>query len=303
MLSHFSYWLGGIVPQTFRDGVAAQSWWLQVIEVVLLSDFLIYWAIACSTASASSGGSIRCTSAEHLDWLAAHREHPLDTTYTVGLINLPAFILGFPLETLADSSPWGVWAIYIHSNVRLPIGPLRMLIGAPNSTTGTTTALGTRATTPTFLRSWTFCSGRTAARTMNRNNSTQRASFAVVPDYYGATAVTAMRSVIGQGCGWSAMPSAVADASPRPPRLGRRLPRLHYGILLVDDLDASSLPRGGLPRRGVTKEHNSGCAQRRRGDRTGEGPVLYREEGDEQHGRGAMPPIQLPRTGRTVHGH
>jgi sterol desaturase/sphingolipid hydroxylase (fatty acid hydroxylase superfamily) len=25
----------------------------------------------------------------------------------------------------------GVWAIYIHSNVRLPIGPIRMLIGAP----------------------------------------------------------------------------------------------------------------------------------------------------------------------------
>ncbi len=25
----------------------------------------------------------------------------------------------------------GLWAIYIHSNVRLPIGPLRMLIGAP----------------------------------------------------------------------------------------------------------------------------------------------------------------------------
>ena len=25
----------------------------------------------------------------------------------------------------------GIWAIYIHSNVRLPIGPLRVLIGAP----------------------------------------------------------------------------------------------------------------------------------------------------------------------------
>ena len=25
----------------------------------------------------------------------------------------------------------GLWAIFIHANVRLPIGPLRMLIGAP----------------------------------------------------------------------------------------------------------------------------------------------------------------------------
>jgi sterol desaturase/sphingolipid hydroxylase (fatty acid hydroxylase superfamily) len=50
----------------------------------------------------------------------------------VGLINLPAFLLGFPLETIAGFIAFrGIWAIYIHSNVRLPIGPLRMLVGAP----------------------------------------------------------------------------------------------------------------------------------------------------------------------------
>jgi sterol desaturase/sphingolipid hydroxylase (fatty acid hydroxylase superfamily) len=50
----------------------------------------------------------------------------------VGVINLPAFILGFPLETLAGFIAFrGIWAIYIHSNVRLPIGPLRWFIGAP----------------------------------------------------------------------------------------------------------------------------------------------------------------------------
>ena len=71
-------------------------------------------------------------SSEHLDWLAAHREHPLDTIYTVGLINLPPLLLGFPLETLAGLVAFrGIWAIYIHSNVKLPLGPLRMLIGAP----------------------------------------------------------------------------------------------------------------------------------------------------------------------------
>jgi len=71
-------------------------------------------------------------SAEHLDWLAAHREHPLDSVYTIGLINLPAVILGFPLYTIAGVIAFrGIWAIYIHSNVRLSIGPLRMLIGAP----------------------------------------------------------------------------------------------------------------------------------------------------------------------------
>jgi sterol desaturase/sphingolipid hydroxylase (fatty acid hydroxylase superfamily) len=50
----------------------------------------------------------------------------------VGLINLPAFVLGLPLSTLAGFIAFrGLWAIYIHSNVRLPLGPLRALIGAP----------------------------------------------------------------------------------------------------------------------------------------------------------------------------
>ena len=48
------------------------------------------------------------------------------------LTDLPAFILGFPLETLAGLIAFrGIWAIYIHSNVRLPLGPLRMIIGSP----------------------------------------------------------------------------------------------------------------------------------------------------------------------------
>lgn len=132
-LSYFSFWLDDIMPQTFRKKVADQPWWLQAIEVVVLSDFIIYWG---HRLQHSVGFLWRFHkvhhSAEHLDWLAAHREHPLDSIYTIGLINLPAFIMGFPLETLAGFIAFrGIWAIYIHSNVRLPIGPLKMLIGAP----------------------------------------------------------------------------------------------------------------------------------------------------------------------------
>jgi sterol desaturase/sphingolipid hydroxylase (fatty acid hydroxylase superfamily) len=133
VLAHFSFWLDDIVPQSFRHAVAAQPWWLQLLEVVVLSDLLIYWG---HRVQHRVGFLWRFHavhhSAEHLDWLAAHREHPLDTIYTVGLINLPAFILGFPLETIAGFIAFrGIWAVYIHSNVRLPIGPLRVLLGSP----------------------------------------------------------------------------------------------------------------------------------------------------------------------------
>jgi sterol desaturase/sphingolipid hydroxylase (fatty acid hydroxylase superfamily) len=134
LLSRFGDWLDGIVPASFRAQVAAQPWWLQAVEVVLLSDLFVYWG---HRLQHKVGFLWRFHavhhSAEHLDWLAAHREHPIDTVYTMGLINLPAFVLGFPLETIAALVAFrGIWAIYIHSNVRLPLPrPLRVLVGAP----------------------------------------------------------------------------------------------------------------------------------------------------------------------------
>ena len=132
-LGYAKGWIGHVIPQSFRDGVAGQPWWLQAGEVILLSDFFIYWGhrLQHRIPFLWRFHAIH-HSAEHLDWLAAHREHPLDGLYTQTIINLPAFLLGFPLETLAGLIAFrGLWAIYIHSNVRLPIGPLRVVLGAP----------------------------------------------------------------------------------------------------------------------------------------------------------------------------
>lgn len=132
-LSHFGDWIDGVMPAGIRGTVAAQPLWLQAIEVVVMSDLLIYWG---HRLQHRVGFLWRFHavhhSTEHLDWLAAHREHPLDSIYTIGLINLPAFVLGIPLETLAGFIAFrGIWAVYIHSNVRLPLGPLRLVLGSP----------------------------------------------------------------------------------------------------------------------------------------------------------------------------
>jgi len=125
--------IGGLLPVAWREAVDSQPQWIQMVEVVLLGDFLLYWG---HRLQHDCGFLWRIHSIhhsiEHLDWLAAHREHPLDTIYTVALVNLPGFLLGFPMETLAGFFAFrGLWAGFIHSNVRLPIGPLRMLLGAP----------------------------------------------------------------------------------------------------------------------------------------------------------------------------
>lgn len=126
-------WFSQVLPQGFRQSVQAQSIWWQSIEVIVLSDFLIYWAHRLQHNIQFLWRFHKVHhSAEHLDWLAAHREHPLDSIYTVTIINLPALMMGFDLQALSVLVAFrGIWAIYIHSNVRLPIGKLRMLIGAP----------------------------------------------------------------------------------------------------------------------------------------------------------------------------
>jgi sterol desaturase/sphingolipid hydroxylase (fatty acid hydroxylase superfamily) len=132
-LYYFGEYLTSIVPDSFQQEIRKQPFVLQVIEVLFFSDLLIYWGHRLQHKVDFLWRFHKVHhSAEHLDWLAAHREHPLDSIYTIGLINLPAFIMGFPLESIAGVIAFrGIWAIYIHSNVRLPIGPLRILIGAP----------------------------------------------------------------------------------------------------------------------------------------------------------------------------
>ena len=126
-------WLDGLTPSGLHAAVQAQAWWLQAVEVILLSDFLVYWGhrLQHRVEFLWRFHSVH-HSAEHLDWLAAHREHPVDTIYTMGLINLPAFLVGFPLETLTWLLAFrGLWAIYIHANVRLPLKGVRCVIGSP----------------------------------------------------------------------------------------------------------------------------------------------------------------------------
>lgn len=133
LLNFWGQYLTGIIPHAFQATVRSQPFVLQVLEILLFSDLLIYWGHRLQHRVDFLWRFHKVHhSAEHLDWLAAYREHPIDSIYTIGLINLPAVIMGFPLEPIMGVIAFrGIWAIYIHSNVRLPIGPLKLIIGAP----------------------------------------------------------------------------------------------------------------------------------------------------------------------------
>src|SRR2546423_6750823 len=115
------------------EWLGAQPGPLQAVAVVVAGDVIVYWY---HRLSHSVGWLWAFHRVHHrrlaLDWLAAHREHPVDGLLTQIAMNLPALVLGVGLEGLAWLIVFrGVWAAFIHSNVRLPLGPLRYLVGAP----------------------------------------------------------------------------------------------------------------------------------------------------------------------------
>jgi len=122
-----------VVPAAWPAAFRGQPWPLQALELVVAGDLLTYWY---HRASHSNAWLWRFHRVHHstleLDWLAAHREHPIDGMLTQLAMNLPALVLGVELGGLAWLIVFrGVWAAFIHSNVRLPLGPLRVLVGAP----------------------------------------------------------------------------------------------------------------------------------------------------------------------------
>jgi sterol desaturase/sphingolipid hydroxylase (fatty acid hydroxylase superfamily) len=123
--------LAGTVPAALRPGAIPVGF--ACLLAVVLGDVLVYWFHrACHAWEPLWHFHAVHHSAEELDFLAAHREHPVDGILTQLCQNLPAFLLGVPIGPLAAIAALrGMWAVFVHSNVRLPLGPLRWILGAP----------------------------------------------------------------------------------------------------------------------------------------------------------------------------
>lgn len=118
---------------SWRQSVQSLPIWVLLPVSLMLGDLAIYWFHrACHHYEFLwRFHRVHHTTVE-LDWLAAHREHPLDGLFTQLFLNLPAILLGLPFEVVGGVIVFrGLWAIFIHSNVSLPLGPLRVLFGAP----------------------------------------------------------------------------------------------------------------------------------------------------------------------------
>lgn len=122
-----------LLPAEWRAAVAAQPFWLQVAEMIVVADLLFYavhrlfHAVPFLWRFHAVHHSI-----EDLDWLAAHRVHPVDQILTKGVSLIPCFALGFSDAAIGVSLLIYKWhALLLHSNVRVDFGPLRWVIATP----------------------------------------------------------------------------------------------------------------------------------------------------------------------------
>jgi sterol desaturase/sphingolipid hydroxylase (fatty acid hydroxylase superfamily) len=71
-------------------------------------------------------------SSETMDWLASFRQHPLEIVLITVAQNAPLVLLGVPLGAHATVLvALKLATVFVHSNLRVPIGPLRFVVATP----------------------------------------------------------------------------------------------------------------------------------------------------------------------------
>lgn len=122
-----------LVPEALSAAIHAAPLWLQVLAATILADLGMYVAHRTmhSVPWLWQFHAVHHSS-EELDWLAAYRVHPVDQVFVKGASLLPLFVLGFSGAAIAIAAIIYHWqSLLIHSNIRVPLGPLRWLVVGP----------------------------------------------------------------------------------------------------------------------------------------------------------------------------
>lgn len=122
-----------VVPESLSKVIQSMPLWLQLILAILIADLGFYfahramheWPVLWRFHAVHH-------SSEEMDWLAAYRVHPVDQVLVKGASLVPIFVLDFSSSAILIAAIIYHWqALFIHSNVRVPLGPLRWLVAGP----------------------------------------------------------------------------------------------------------------------------------------------------------------------------
>lgn len=121
------------VPDSVIGTIRGLPVWAQAIGAIAVADVGFYFAhrLLHAVPFLWRFHAIH-HSIEELDWLAAHRVHPLDQIFVASCSLVPVFAMGF--SGLAVSIMGFVYMLQshlVHSNVRIGFGPFRWLVASP----------------------------------------------------------------------------------------------------------------------------------------------------------------------------
>lgn len=122
-----------VIDESWRMAIANQPIALQIVEILLITDFVQYWIHrAFHRIPFLWRFHAVHHSAERMDWLAGSRLHIVDILATRGCTYVPLFVLGFADVALLG---YGVivtlQATFVHANLRFTFGPLRYFLVTP----------------------------------------------------------------------------------------------------------------------------------------------------------------------------
>ena len=127
-------------PFGFYSIVATWPIWLKMLVALFVNDLGAYWGHRASHAFPVLWRFHAVHhSAEHMDWLVNTRAHPFDMVFTRLSGLAPVYLLGLAQSkgnhgdtAVAVVTILGtIWSFFIHSNIRLRLGPLEWLISTP----------------------------------------------------------------------------------------------------------------------------------------------------------------------------
>jgi sterol desaturase/sphingolipid hydroxylase (fatty acid hydroxylase superfamily) len=112
--------------------IAAQPTWLQVLEVLVLADFIGYWMHRWFHVTKLWRFHAVHHSPKHLDWISAYRMHPFNDAVSRVVQALPLLLLGFSPKVLIAYVPFiVVFVVFLHTNIAWKFGPLKYVISSP----------------------------------------------------------------------------------------------------------------------------------------------------------------------------
>jgi sterol desaturase/sphingolipid hydroxylase (fatty acid hydroxylase superfamily) len=122
-----------VTPAWLSQRVAGQPWWLQFLQVMLAADLGIYIGhrLMHEVPTLWRFHAIH-HSAKELDWATSYRSHAIDSLVIHWWMLF--FLVSIPFDAgvvKAHAIYFGIQSAFLHANLRVDLGPLRMLYAFP----------------------------------------------------------------------------------------------------------------------------------------------------------------------------